>query len=81
MHISIGGFPEQVTEAEIREALERFGAKVKSVTLEPGSGDHTLALVDVETDEPGAKALAERINGYIWKGKRLRSRVFLFQGD
>ncbi len=81
MYISIGGFPEQVTETEIREALERFGAKVSSVTLEPGSGDYTLALVDVDTDESGAKALAERINGHVWKGKRLRSRVFLFQGN
>jgi len=78
MHISIAGFPADVEEEDIRKALENHGAMVHSVTLEPNSGDHTLAVVDVETDETGARALAERINGRIWRGRRLRARAFLF---
>jgi len=79
MHISIGGFPEEVDEAQIREALEAYGAEVESVTLEPDSGGHTLAVVEVATDKTGAKILAEAINGRIWQGHRLRARAFLFE--
>ena len=35
-------------------------------------------MVDVDTDETGAKIIAERINGHVWKGKRLRARAYLF---
>ncbi len=78
MHLSIGGFAPEATEEEIRAALQEAGVQVASVTIEPGEGEQTLAVVDVETDETGAKALAERINGRIWNGRRLRARAFLF---
>ncbi len=78
MHISIAGFPQDVEEEEIRRALEEAGARVRSVTMEPDSGGHTMAVVDVDTDETGARALAEAINGRMWRGRRLRARAFLF---
>jgi len=78
MHISISGFPADVEAHDIQEALENYGAAVTSVTLEPDSGGHTMAVVDVDTDETGARVLAEKISGRIWQGKRLRARAFLF---
>jgi hypothetical protein len=78
MHNSIGGFPAEVEEKEIREALAAYGVPITDVTLAPDSGGHTLALVDVDTDELGAKALAEKLNGHIWRGRRLRARAHLF---
>ncbi len=79
MRISISGFPEDTSESEIRTALEDFGATVKQITMEPSDdGKRTLAVVDVDTDETGAKIIAEKINGRIWKGRRLRARAYLF---
>jgi hypothetical protein len=79
MHLSISGFPDDTEEEEIRTALEEFGATVNTITMEPSDdGGHTLALVDVDTDDTGAKIIAEKINGRIWKGKRLRARAYLF---
>jgi len=79
MRISISGFPEDTGEDEIRSALENFGATVDRITMEPSdNGKRTLAVVDVDTDDTGAKMLAEKINGRIWKGQRLRARAYLF---
>jgi len=79
MHISISGFPADTGEDEIRTALEAFGATVNAITMEPSdNGKRPLAVVDVDTDETGAKIIAERINGHIWKGKRLLARAYLF---
>jgi len=79
MHIAISNFSPETTIDEIRQALEDFGVSIRDITLENDEdGDHTLALVDVDTDELGAKALAERINGHVWKGRRLRARAYLF---
>ena len=79
MRISISGFPADTTDEEIRSAFEDFGATVNGITMEPSDdGKRTLAVVDVDTDETGAKMLAEKINGHIWKGQRLRARAYLF---
>ncbi len=79
MHISISGFPPDTTEQDLREPLEEFGAIVKSIRIEPSDDDHNyLALIDVDTDETGCKVLADRINGHVWKGRKLRARYYLF---
>lgn len=79
MHISVSGFPPDTTEEELKEPLEEFGAAVKSIKIEPSEDDHNyMALIDVDTDETGCKILAEKINGRVWKGRKLRARYFLF---
>ena len=79
MKIAIGGFPPDTSEAEIRQALEEFGAVVNSVRIETSEvEDKYLATVDVDTDETGARMLAEKIDGKFWKGKVLRANAYLF---
>ena len=79
MHISVSGFPPDTTEEELREPLEEFGAIIKNIKIEPSEDDHNyMALIDVDTDETGCKILAEKINGRVWKGRKLRARYFLF---
>ncbi len=79
MRISIAGFPAKVDEDEIKAALAEHGVPVRSVTLEPDNdGKRTLAVVDVDTDETGARALAERLDGRIWRDHKLRARAHLF---
>ena len=80
MHISIRGFSPETSEQEIRQALEDFGVQVNSITYktDEASGSVPLAIVDVETDQLGAKVLAEHIDGRFWKGKKLRARSYLF---
>ncbi len=79
MNIGIGGFPPGTSEAEIREPLEEFGAVINKITIQPSDReDGYLAIVDVDTDDTGCKILVEKINGKIWKGKRLRAINYLF---
>ena len=79
MHISVSGFPPDTTEEELREPLEEFGAIIKNIKIEPSEDDHNyMALIDVDTDKTGCRILADRINGRVWKGRKLRARYFLF---
>ena len=72
MNLSIRGFPADTTEQEIRDALEKFGAKVNSVEIMLSENpDRHLAVVDIDTDRLGIDVIADRINGVVWKGKRL----------
>ncbi len=80
MHISISGFLPETTEEELRTPLEEFGAVVKSIRIEPSEDDHNyMAIVDVDTDEAGCRVLADKINGKVWKGRKLRARYYLFE--
>lgn len=79
MHISIMGFPPGTSEAEIREPLEEYGAIINKITIQPSDmEDRWLAIVDLETDATGRKVLAEKINGRVWKGRKLRAINYLF---
>ena len=79
MKISIGGFPPDTTETEIREPLEEFGAVINKITIQPSEKESRyMAILDVDTDEAGCKVLAEQINGKVWKGRKLRARSYLF---
>ena len=79
MHISVTGFPPDTTEEELREPFEKFGAVIKNIKIEPSEDDHNyMALIDVDTDETGCRILADKINGRVWKGRKLRARYFLF---
>lgn len=79
MKFVIGGFPPETTEQEIREPLEEFGAVITKVTIQPSEKeDGFLAIVEVDTDETGRKVLAEKINGKMWKGRKLRAPSILF---
>lgn len=79
MHISIRGFPPGTSEAEIREPLEEFGVNVFGISIQTSdSDDRYLAIIDVDTDEAGCKFLTDRLNGKIWKGKKLHAASYLF---
>jgi nucleoside-triphosphatase THEP1 len=70
----ISGFPKDTTAEEIREALEASGVPVTGIVIEPGSSeDRNVALVDVDTDATGMRVLTERLDGFVWKGHRLRA--------
>ncbi|HHJ17266.1 MAG TPA: RNA-binding protein [Gammaproteobacteria bacterium] len=78
MEIIISGFPPETTEDEIKEALESHGAPILEVKImESNDVDRYTATVDVDTDETGCRVLAEKVNGTVWKGKKLRANYFL----
>ena len=79
MNIGISGFPPDTSEEEIREALEEFGAVVTSVMITPSEDpDRYVATVDIDTDKLGMKVIADKINGTVWKGKRLVAMGYLY---
>jgi len=78
MEIVISGFAPETTEADLREAMETYGAHVLSINiLISNNPDRYVAMIDVETDELGCKVLVEKVNGLVWNGHRLRAGYFL----
>jgi ribosomal protein L12E/L44/L45/RPP1/RPP2 len=78
MDIAISGFPAETTEDEIRETLEKYGVTVKEVSIELSDNPHrNLATVGVDLDESGARVLAKKLNGLVYKGQRLRAEIYL----
>lgn len=79
MKIAVRGFPPETTEEEIREALEKYGAVVEKIVIEPAKNpEEYLALIEIDTDETGCQVLADAINGTVWKDRRLRADRFMF---
>ena len=79
MHITISGFPPDTTTEDLRAPLEEFGAKVRDISIQPSKDQSAyMAIVEVDTDKTGAKVLANKIDGKIWRGKKLRSRYYIF---
>jgi len=79
MNIGISGFPPDTSEEEIREALEEFGAVVTSVMITPSEDpDRYVANVNIDTDKLGMKVIADKINGTVWKGKKLAASGYLY---
>ena len=78
MHIGISGFPAGTTEEEVKAALESYGAPIISVEFkESDDPERIVALVDVDTNEIGRKVLAEKIDGHVWKGRKLSAQSYL----
>ena len=75
MRIVIENLPKDVSEEEIREALNPL-ARVGTIKLiKEGSAPATL--IEVETREQ-ADALVRRINGHFYKGRMLAAWVPLW---
>ena len=72
MRIVIENLPKDVSEEEVREALRPF-AEVGTIKLiKEGSAPTTL--VEVESREL-ADALVRRINGHLYKGRKIAAWV------
>ncbi|HHH47129.1 MAG TPA: hypothetical protein ENK53_09020 [Thiotrichales bacterium] len=80
-HLLIAGFARGTTADEIRQALEKAGVPVTEIRIEMGNREgRDVALVGVDTDETGIRVLAERIDGFVWKGHRLQAEhTLLFE--
>lgn len=78
MRIVIENLPQDMSEEEIREALRPFAQPGKIELIKEASGlDTVIELVEVKTREQ-ANALAGRINGHFYKGRRLAAWVPLW---
>jgi len=78
VHIGVSGFAEDTTVEEVKEALESYGAPIISVEFKESEDPaRILALIDVDTNEIGCKVLAEKIDGHVWKGRKLRAQSYL----
>jgi hypothetical protein len=80
MNIAIEGFPPETTEDEIGTALAEYGVPVEKLEIHPSKDPNQyLAVVSVDTNEAGIKVLAQKINGQVWKGRRLSAEYFLYR--
>ena len=73
MRIMIGNLPDDATEEGIREALSGV-APVESIRLFKEGGAPS-AMIEMELTKIQADALANRIQGRIYKGRALRAWV------
>ncbi len=81
MQLWIRNIAPGTTEEEIREFLAQY-AEATSITLATsGSQDRHTAVADVPGDRPMGNALAKKLNGMLWKERRLEVHTTLFFGD
>jgi len=73
MHIVIQNLPDKVTEEGIRESLGAL-APVGTITLVKESGT-PMAVIEIDMTRDQAEALARRIQGHIFRGRRLHAWV------
>lgn len=81
MQLRIGNMPSGVREEEIGELVREYcqigGIKI----IEEGNPDKVMAYVHVELDRVGANTVAAKIQGRLWKERRLQTYVPLFGDD
>jgi RNA recognition motif-containing protein len=73
MRIVIGNLPDDVTEEGLRDVLTGV-APVEHIHLVP-EGAAPSAVIDMEMTKLQADALANRIQGRMYKGRPLRAWV------
>ena len=82
-YLRLGNLPQEVTEAEVRELLVKYGATEPEKVFF-GEADADVEI-DTKADNKGGYAafkeresadkLAERLNGMYWKGKSMVANV------
>lgn len=77
MRIVIDNLPKEVSEEEICKALNPFAHVGKVTLIMDGSSPAAIIEVDMKWREQ-AYALAERISGHYYKGRRLGAWVPLW---
>lgn len=73
MRIVIANLPDEASEEGVREALGEF-APVEKIKLVKESGTPSV-LIEMEMTRAHAEALAKRINGRTYEGRKLRAWV------
>ena len=79
MNVVIRDLPDNTSEEEIDGLLKEIGVPVTDVTLtNEGDKERYIAVVALDTDSAGAKALVKILDGKFWRGKTLRARAQTF---
>ncbi|HHH40111.1 MAG TPA: RNA-binding protein [Sedimenticola sp.] len=83
MNVLISNLPGDTSEEEVLEILKEHGVPVTKVTLDnEGNRERAVAVVEMDTDHAGAKALANMVNGRFWKGRTLSAQpMAVFTGE
>jgi hypothetical protein len=75
----VGNIAPETTEEEFKTFLEQFGEITKVTLATSGSSDHYSAEVDIPVDsQVGAEAIADKLNGMMWKNRPLEVNNMLF---
>lgn len=82
MKIVLGNLPDGVDEGDIEELMAQYGAVASTELLKEDDSDRMERLVVLEdVSRVAADAIAEKLNGYYWKGVQVTARVPVFQDD
>jgi len=73
MRVVVTGLPDDITEEQVKEALGKF-APVDAIKLHKDSGAPT-AVIEMEMTPTQADKLVRRIEGRIYKGRKLGAWV------
>lgn len=80
MLIRIGNMPAGVGKAEVSELIREYCRIGEIKIIDEGNPDKVMAYVHVDLDRVGANNVAAKIQGRLWKDRRLQTYVPLF-GD
>ena len=71
MELRIGNLPPGTTEDDVREVLHQL-RDIKTIRItDEGDADNVVAWVDIEGTRAGLQALAKKVNGTMWKERRI----------
>ncbi len=75
----IGNIAPETGEEEFKTFLEQFGQITQVTLVTSGSPDVYNAEVEIPVDtRVGAQAIAEKLNGMMWRDRRLEVNNMLF---
>ena len=79
MHLVIGNFPPATSKDDVADLLQNhFGATAPAdISISEGGGVALIALVHFSKDEPHTlyDVLADKLNGFHYKGRDLNANV------
>jgi RNA recognition motif-containing protein len=83
MKLWIGNMAPEVTDEELREFLGKYGLhEIAVIERVPGDGSRPGAIISfAKTDIKQLGALALRLDGLFWKGRRIVVQTTLGLGE
>lgn len=75
--IMFTGLPADITELQLRQALERFGPIAHISIIRDGDPERPIAIVEMSITDQAAFDLTTRITDLWHDGQRINARILL----
>ena len=81
MNIRIQNFPPDITVEAIRDFLGDFEGIEDILLTDAGNSDDVVVVLQVDTSQTGAAAIADHIDGRFYQERRLSAQALTLLND